>query len=114
MSDQIIKALSEPSFIIALLVAVAVFATVFTLLPALGGNELKARMKSVAIERDELRARERAADAGGIEQRATRGCENISPPAFGRSSNVSTCVGRWSMKARCKNSEWPGFEAKTR
>lgn len=60
MSDQIIRALSEPSFIIALLVAVAVFATVFTLLPALGGNELKARMKSVAIERDELRARERA------------------------------------------------------
>ncbi len=78
MSDQIIRALSEPSFIIALLVAVAVFATVFTLLPALGGNELKARMKSVAIERDELRARERArmlAEAGkgnkGLREQST-------------------------------------------
>lgn len=84
MSDQIIRALSEPSFIIALLVAVAVFATVFTLLPALGGNELKARMKSVAIERDELRARERArmlAEAGkgnkGLREQQSTGLRQI-------------------------------------
>ena len=59
MTDQVIKSLTDPSFLIALLVAIAVFATVFTILPALGGNPLKSRMKSVALERDELRAKQR-------------------------------------------------------
>ncbi|MCV0394743.1 MAG: type II secretion system F family protein [Rhizobiaceae bacterium] len=43
-----------------MLVSVAVFATVFTLMPAFGGDRLKSRMKTVAIERDELRAKQRA------------------------------------------------------
>ena len=59
MSDQVVKALLDPAFMIALLVAVAVFATVFTVLPALSGNPMKARMKAVALERDELRAKQR-------------------------------------------------------
>ncbi|WP_157017553.1 type II secretion system F family protein [Mesorhizobium xinjiangense] len=59
MTDQIVKALFDPAFLIAILVAVAVFATAFTLMPALSGNELKARMRSVALEREELRARQR-------------------------------------------------------
>ena len=46
MSDQIVNAVFEPSFIIALLVAVAVFATIFTLVPVFGGDDLKARMKA--------------------------------------------------------------------
>ncbi|RUY82041.1 type II secretion system F family protein, partial [Mesorhizobium sp. M7A.F.Ca.CA.001.10.2.1] len=60
MTEQVIKTLTDPSFLIAMLVAIAVFATVFTLLPAFGGNQLKSRMKSVALERDELRAQQRA------------------------------------------------------
>ena len=60
MTDQVIKSLTDPSFLIAMLVAIAVFATVFTLLPAFGGNQLKSRMKTVALERDELRAKQRA------------------------------------------------------
>jgi tight adherence protein C len=60
MTEHVIKTLTDPSFLIALLVAIAVFATMFTLLPAFGGNQLKARMKSVALERDELRAKQRA------------------------------------------------------
>ncbi|WP_367716469.1 type II secretion system F family protein [Nitratireductor sp. GISD-1A_MAKvit] len=59
----------EPSFLIAILVAVAVFATVFTLLPAFGGDPLKARMKSVALERDELRAKQRARLAAEADKR---------------------------------------------
>ena len=59
MTDQVVKSLTDPAFLIALLVGIAVFATVFTLLPALSGNQLKARMKSVALERDELRAQQR-------------------------------------------------------
>ncbi len=60
MTDQVVKALTDPSFLIALLVGVAVFATMFTVMPSLSGNQLKSRMKSVALERDELRAKQRA------------------------------------------------------
>ena len=69
MTDQIVKSLTDPAFLIALLVAVAVFATVFTVMPALGGDPLKARMKSVALERDELRAKQRARLAAEAERR---------------------------------------------
>lgn len=60
MTAQVVKALTDPAFLIALLVGVAVFATIFTVMPALSGNTLKSRMKSVALERDELRAKQRA------------------------------------------------------
>jgi tight adherence protein C len=69
MSDQVVKALLDPAFMIALLVAVAVFATVFTVLPALSGNPMKARMKAVALERDELRAKQRARLAAESDRR---------------------------------------------
>ncbi|RIY00960.1 type II secretion system F family protein [Aureimonas flava] len=46
---------------LGLLVAVAVFATfVSVALPLLTGREMKTRMRAVALEREELRARERA------------------------------------------------------
>ncbi len=65
----VVKTLTDPSFLIALLVGVAVFATIFTLVPAFGGNQLKSRMKSVALERDELRARQRARLAAEADRR---------------------------------------------
>jgi tight adherence protein C len=69
MSDQIVKSLSDPTFLIAVLVSVAVFATVFTLMPSLSGNQLKSRMKSVALEREELRAKQRARLAAESDRR---------------------------------------------
>src|SRR5688572_15793991 len=69
MTDQVVRALTDPSFLIAMLVSIAVFATVFTILPAFGGNPLKARMKSVALERDELRAKQRARLAAEADRR---------------------------------------------
>ena len=69
MTDQIVKQLSDPAFLIAVLVSIAVFATVFTLMPALGGDPLKTRMKSVALERDELRAKQRARLAAESDRR---------------------------------------------
>ena len=60
MIDQVVKSIIDPSFMIAVVVAAAVFVTVFTALPAFSGDPLKNRMKSVALERDELRARQRA------------------------------------------------------
>ncbi len=69
MPDQIVKSLFDPAFIIALLVGIAVFATIFTLIPALGGNPLKVRMKTVALEREELRAKQRARLAAESDKR---------------------------------------------
>jgi tight adherence protein C len=69
MIDQVVKSIIDPSFMLALVVAAAVFLTVFTALPALGGNPLKARMKSVALERDELRAQQRARLAAEADRR---------------------------------------------
>jgi len=60
MMTQLSKSISDPAFLIALFVGIAVFATLFTLIPAFGGNQLKSRMKSVALERDDLRAKQRA------------------------------------------------------
>ncbi len=60
MTVQVVKAITDPAFLIALLVGIAVFATIFTVMPSLSGNTLKVRMKSVALERDELRAKQRA------------------------------------------------------
>jgi tight adherence protein C len=69
MVDQVVRGILDPGFLIALLVGVAVFATFFTALPALSGNQLKTRMKSVALERDELRAKQRARLASEADRR---------------------------------------------
>lgn len=69
MIDQIMKSVIDPSFMIALVVSVAVFVTVFTALPAFGGDPLKTRMKSVALEREELRAKQRARLAAEADRR---------------------------------------------
>jgi tight adherence protein C len=58
--EQFMDTVYQPTFLIAMLSAIAVFATVFTLLPSLVSRDpLQGRMKSVAIEREEIRARER-------------------------------------------------------
>lgn len=69
MTDQVVSAILDPGFLMALLVGIAVFATVFTAMPALGGNPLKARMKAVALEREELRAKQRARLASEADKR---------------------------------------------
>ena len=59
--DAIFESLTDPNFLFAALVGVAVFATIFTvMMPMLGGSGLDARMKNVALERESIRARERA------------------------------------------------------
>jgi len=82
--DTFAKSLSDPAFLIAVLVGVAVFATMLTLVPSFGGPNLKSRMKSVALERDELRAKQRArlaADSDrrrkGLREEESRGMRNI-------------------------------------
>ena len=58
---ETLTGMMEPSFLLALLVAVSVFATLMTLvIPYFERGNLEQRMKSVALERDAIRARERA------------------------------------------------------
>lgn len=53
--------LRDPVFLMSVAVAVAIFATVLSLaMPLVAGDRLSSRMKSVALERDKIRARERA------------------------------------------------------
>ncbi|AYD03376.1 type II secretion system F family protein [Neorhizobium sp. NCHU2750] len=54
-------ALTEPTTLFAILVAVAVFATLYTIAASfMDGGNLDKRMKAVSTEREQLRARERA------------------------------------------------------
>jgi len=60
MLDLFLKAF-EPPVMLAILSSVAVFATIVTLaIPMFERNELNSRMKTAALERDKIRARERA------------------------------------------------------
>jgi len=84
MMTQLSKSLSDPAFLIAVFVGIAVFATLFTLMPSFAGNTLKSRMKSVALERDELRAKQRARLAQeadkrrrGLREEQSSGMKNI-------------------------------------
>ncbi|MBD9385750.1 MULTISPECIES: type II secretion system F family protein [Rhizobium/Agrobacterium group] len=60
MSEELAKSLTNPTMIIALLVALAVFATFYTLvIPYFEKGDLNKRMKAVSTERDQIRSRER-------------------------------------------------------
>ena len=57
----LVSNLTDISTLLAIMAAVGVFATIITVaMPVLQKSELDGRMKSVAIERDKIRARERA------------------------------------------------------
>lgn len=77
MADNVVGAITDPGFLIALLVSIAVFATVFTLLPLTGSSNLRVRMKSVALEREELRAQQRARLAAEVDARRRGGLRQI-------------------------------------
>jgi len=75
---QFAVALTNPANLISLLVAIAVFATVITLaLPVLQGDELATRMKSAAIEREQIRARERARLVNEKKKGSLKQTENV-------------------------------------
>lgn len=81
MSDSIVATLTSPSIVLAALVALAVFATLYSLaLPFFDTGDLEKRMKSVAIEREEIRARERmrAQAEATAARNSLRGVNNTS------------------------------------
>jgi tight adherence protein C len=68
MTADLASRLTDPGMLLALLVAIAVFATFYTIAqPYFERGDLSQRMKAVSLERDQIRARERAKmnEAGG-------------------------------------------------
>ncbi|MGV2102940.1 MULTISPECIES: type II secretion system F family protein [unclassified Rhizobium] len=61
MSSDLASRLTDPAMLVALLVAIAVFATLYTVaVPFFERGDLNKRMRAVSSERDQIRARERA------------------------------------------------------
>ncbi|HUH48734.1 MAG TPA: type II secretion system F family protein, partial [Mycoplana sp.] len=59
--SELASTLTNPDILLPAFVAIAVLATFFTLAaPYFEGGDLNKRMKTVALERDQIRARERA------------------------------------------------------
>lgn len=59
--SELARTLTDPDILLPVFVAIAVLATFYTLAaPYFEGGDLDKRMKSVALERDQIRARERA------------------------------------------------------
>ena len=92
MTAQVVKGLTDPVFLIALLVGIAVFATFFTLMPSLAGNTLKSRMKSVALERDELRIKQRARLAAEADRRRKYQNSGTLPWQFNEPYPMAACT----------------------
>ncbi|MBB4009664.1 type II secretion system F family protein [Allorhizobium taibaishanense] len=79
MSADLAAKLTNPALLIAVLVAIAVLATLYTLIsPLLERNDLNQRMKAVSSERDLIRARERARMNGEGSRGSLRSTENSS------------------------------------
>jgi len=81
MIDEIVKQASDGRFVVSLLVAIAVIATIITAaMPLMNNDSLARRMKSVASERERIRARERAiakAQGKGLRQQPKVYMKNI-------------------------------------
>jgi len=92
MISQIVASVSDPQFMLMVLAAVAAAATVLTVaIPLTEGNSLQKRMKSVATEREKIRARER--------ERLNRQTERVSlrqePKAYMRRIVERFKLGDW-------------------
>ncbi|MBW9052139.1 type II secretion system F family protein [Rhizobium mesosinicum] len=80
MSQELAATLTDPATIVAVLVAIAVFATFYTLaVPFFERGDLNKRMKAVSTEREQIRARERARLNADTGSRATLRNQNSRP-----------------------------------
>lgn len=86
MTQYVMDTLTDPGFLIAVLVSITFFALAYAAIPGMVGGSLKSRMKSVALERDELRAKQRARLASEAEKR--RGASLRGEQSLGMKSIV--------------------------
>src|SRR3954452_15643086 len=73
MLSALFHAVTDPTVLLATFAAVAVFATVYTVtIPFFERDQLTARIKAVALEREAIRARERARMANEAKRASLR------------------------------------------
>ncbi|OCO98790.1 MULTISPECIES: type II secretion system F family protein [unclassified Ensifer] len=95
MSTGLIKTLTDPNVIVAVLVSLAVLATFYSLVvPFFERGDLGKRMKSVASEREQIRARERARLAADMQngRASLRGQNNASIRQIVERLNLRTAL----------------------
>ena len=74
---------TEPANLVALFTAVGVFASILVVvMPMLKTDNLGNRMKSVALEREKLRARERARAANSVKEGRKKSAKKREPGAL--------------------------------
>jgi tight adherence protein C len=99
MLDLLIEKLGDTKFLAMLFAAIGAVATVLTLaMPLLAGDELDKRMKSVAIEREKIRQRERERLARG-EKVALRRSPKQYMQTIVDQFNLSKWVGQEEARA---------------
>ena len=100
MVKQLYEKLSDPSTVVALLVAIAVIATILTIaMPLLDSDSLAKRMKSVASEREKIRARERERLASRDKAPALR----MQPKAYMRQLVDNFSLEKWLGTEQAKS-----------
>ncbi len=92
MLDQLYLKLSDSHTVVALLVAVAVMATIMTLaMPLLDNDMMAKRMKAVASERERIRARERER----LAQKEKRAALRVQPKTYMKQLVDSFSLEKW-------------------
>ncbi|MCP8938143.1 type II secretion system F family protein [Alsobacter sp. SYSU M60028] len=92
MLSALMAKVADPHFIVMALAAIAAAATVLTLaMPLVEGDVLNKRMKAVALEREQLRARERER----LARQADRPSLRQAPKAYMKQIVDQFQLGRW-------------------
>ena len=88
--DSVLEFLGlTPAVALSLVLAAGVFVSfIGVAMPMLAGNQMKTRMRAVALERDQVRARERARLAAEKERGAAPDCGRQTPRGWRRWSST--------------------------
>jgi tight adherence protein C len=93
--DNLVRTLTDSSFLVAVFAAISAAAVVFTLGASLfsGGSQMKARIKRVALERERMRAEEMARLRGGGGQQDQRSIRRVAGREY-----MKNVVERFSLQ----------------
>lgn len=108
MLSDLASSLTDPAYLFPILISIAVFATLYTVLaPYFERGDLDARMKSAALERDEIRARERSRlnaehSRGGSKSTGLRSRNNASVRGIVEQLNLKTALADEATVAKLR------------
>lgn len=108
MLELLVDRLHDTQFLVTVFTAIAAMATVFTVaMPFVTGDNLQRRMKTVALERDKIRARERERLARG-ERVSLRQTPKAYMQAIVDQLNLRKWLGEEEMRAKLVHAGYRG------